>query len=88
MEQPSTPIASPLAKLLHSRKFLVLVLDTVISTLLYYQLAEPDLIAIIQPVFLAMIGGIAYEDGQAMRAIGDANSPFAEAKPLNPDTRR
>jgi hypothetical protein len=86
MEQPSTPIASPFAKLLHSRKFLVLVLDTVISTLLYYQLTDPALIAILQPVFLMLIGGIAYEDGQAMRAIGQAN--FTEAKPLNPDNRR
>ena len=61
---------SPLAKLLKSRKFLLLILDTVVSLVvlfvgLYFQ-ASVEVVAIVigllQPVFVMIIGAIAYED--------------------------
>ena len=63
--QPRTPILSPFVDLLHSRKFLLLLLDAAISLLLHYNQVDPVLIATLQPVFVALIGSIAYEDGQA-----------------------
>jgi len=56
--------------LLHSRKFLLLCLDTVISLVIWfvglYNPAHLDaaqqMIAILQPVFVAVIAGIAVED--------------------------
>lgn len=63
-EKSIYPILSPFLALLHSRKFLLLVLDTVISLLLYYNTVDPVIIGILQPIFLFAIGGIAYEDGQ------------------------
>lgn len=54
-----------LKALFRSRKFTLLLFDTIVSLALYYRFADPQLIAILQPVFLAAIGGIAYEDGQA-----------------------
>lgn len=57
--------------LLHSRKFLVLVLDTVISLILFYATKTlapaslndiKELIAILQPLFLTMIYSVAKED--------------------------
>ena len=61
---PITPIWGPFVKLLYSRKFLVLVLDTIISVVLYYW-GGPDvefLIAALQPVALMLIFAIAKED--------------------------
>jgi len=58
------PIVGPLAKLLYSRKFLVLVLDSIISIVLYYY-GGPDvefLIGVLQPVALMLIYAIAKED--------------------------
>lgn len=61
---------SPLAKLLRSRKFLLLILDTVVSLVvlfvgLFFQ-ASVEVVAIVigllQPVFVMIIGAIAYED--------------------------
>ena len=55
----------------HSRKFRVLVYDVVISLVLYFgakylaPVAFADIqfvIAALQPVFIALIGGIAWED--------------------------
>ena len=63
-----TPIVSPFIDLLHSRKFLLLVLDTAISLALYFHAVDPAFIAIIQPVFVFAIGSIAYEDGKAKAA--------------------
>ncbi len=68
---------NPLQALLRSRKFLVLVLDTVVSLVLYFSAkylaagAVEDIKTVIlalQPVVLVLIGAIAYEDGQAMKA--------------------
>lgn len=68
---------SPLQKLLKSRKFLIAVLDLVVSVTLYFVsvLAAPEtfehvkfLIVSIQPVFITLIGAIAYEDGQQKRS--------------------
>ena len=72
---------NPLQALLKSRKFLVLLLDTVVSLVLYFSAkylaagAVEDIKTVIlalQPVVLVLIGAIAYEDGQAMKA--EANS--------------
>lgn len=68
---------NPLASLLKSRKFLLLALDTVVSLALYFvgkylAVAEADLkflVASLQPVFVVIIGAIAYED---------ANKPFVK----------
>lgn len=62
--------------LLQSRKFWLLVLDTVIVLVLYFigkyaPIAYDDVNTVIlalQPVFVVVIGGIAYEDGKAKGA--------------------
>ena len=59
------PILGPLKSLLYSRKFLLMVLDTVVSVVLYYFADIPDvefIIASMQPVFIAIILAIAVED--------------------------
>jgi uncharacterized Tic20 family protein len=62
--------------LLKSRKFWLLVLDVVISVSLHFvgQYGTPAaydniqfLIVTLQPVFVTIIGAIAYEDGQAAK---------------------
>ena len=68
---------NPIAGLLRSRKFLLLVLDTAISLVLYFvgKYAAPELaedvkfvIAAYQPVFVAIIIAISVEDAAAKRA--------------------
>lgn len=68
---------NPVQALFRSRKFLLLVLDTVIQLVTYFitkyaapALAEDVLffIGVQQPVWVAIIVAIAYEDGQAKRA--------------------
>ena len=68
---------NPFAGLLRSRKFWLLMLDTAISMATYFvtKYAAPALaddvlyfIGAIQPVFVVLIGAIAYEDGQAKKA--------------------
>ena len=68
---------NPFVGLLRSRKFLLLLLDVGVSFVVYFvtKYAAPALaddilfvIAGIQPVFVVIIGAIAYEDGQAKRA--------------------
>jgi hypothetical protein len=63
-----------LSSLFRSRKFWLLILDTVVSLLTFFvgKYATPataqdllTVIATLQPVFVAVIVGIAYEDGQA-----------------------
>jgi len=65
--------------LLHSRKFWLAMLDLAISLVLYFagKYANPSLfedirvlILGLQPVFVAIIAAIAYEDGQEKRAGG------------------
>lgn len=61
--------------LLHSRKFLLLCLDTIISMIIWvFGVADPahldaaqQMIAILQPVFVAVIAGIAVEDAAEKR---------------------
>ena len=61
---------SPLGKLLGSRKFLLLVLDTVVSIVLFvaatYAPGQEEMIKFmvvaLQPVVIAVILGIAWED--------------------------
>jgi len=68
---------SPFQGLLRSRKFWLAMGDLAASLILYFvgKYAAPAiaedvnyLIAAIQPVFLILIGAIAYEDGQQKRA--------------------
>lgn len=59
-----------------SRKFQAVMLDALVSIILHFigryapQTAEDVnfLIGILQPVIIMYIGGVAYEDGQAMKA--------------------
>ena len=82
---------NPMQGLLRSRKFLVLVLDVVISLLLYFgsKYAAPAVlddmtfvIAVLQPVALFLIGAIAYEDGQAKRF----GTHYTQVDEWDPDT--
>lgn len=99
MTNTRQPILSPLLDLLHSRKFLLTLADTVISLLLYYHFADKELILILQPLFIVAIGSIAYEDGQAkskstmtnvqaetVSNVGTTNTaaPLIESTSLNP----
>jgi len=70
---------NPFSALLHSRKFWLLMLDGVVSAALYFTAkymsasASDDikvLIALMQPVFVVVIGAIAYEDKAALQAGG------------------
>jgi hypothetical protein len=82
---------NPFQGLLRSRKFWVAMFDLGVSLVLYFSgkylapAVADDIkfvIAAIQPVFLLVIGGIAYEDGQAKR--GGAwlsNLPAESSKP-------
>lgn len=58
-------VLSPLLKLLWSRKFMLLLLDTAVSIALYFFAEVPNvefLIGALQPVFVALIYSIAVED--------------------------
>lgn len=66
-----------MGRLLHSSKFWLLVLDTVITVALFFigKYATPELaedinflIASLQPIFIALIAAIAGEDMAAKRA--------------------
>lgn len=64
------PLIGPFVRLLYSRKFLVLILDTVISVALHYW-GGPDvefLIAALQPVMMMIIFAIAKEDAAEKRS--------------------
>lgn len=67
---------NPFAALLHSRKFWLLILDVVVSMATYFitKYAAPaaanDVLYVIggiQPVFVTLIGAIAYEDNGERR---------------------
>ena len=79
---------NPFQALLKSRKFLVLLLDTTVSLVLYFSAkylaagAVEDIKTVIlalQPVVLVLIGAIAYEDGQAMKAEATAATSKPQA---------
>ena len=68
---------NPFSGLLRSRKFWLMILDLAVSMLTYFitKYAAPALaddalyvIAALQPVFVVIIGAIAYEDGKAKAA--------------------
>ena len=68
---------NPFLSLLRSRKFWLVILDTVISVVLYFvgkyagaSLFEDVkmLIGVLQPVFVVIIAAIAYEDKAAIQA--------------------
>jgi hypothetical protein len=68
---------NPFSALFHSRKFWLLILDTVVSISLYFigRYASPELaedmkflIASIQPVFVVVIIGIFTEDNAQIKA--------------------
>ena len=68
---------NPFASLVRSRKFWLAVLDAVIATIgvVTTAILSPEqvdqvllLVGIWQPVFVALIAGIAYEDGKAKGA--------------------
>jgi ABC-type uncharacterized transport system permease subunit len=76
---------NPFQILIRSRKFWLMILDVVISTVTYFlgTLADPAvaekilwLIAAWQPVIVTVIGSIAYEDAANMAA--SANLPPVE----------
>ncbi len=78
---------NPLQALLRSRKFLVMLLDTSVSLVLYFSAkylaagAVEDIktvIVALQPVVLVLIGAIAYENGQAMKAEATASKQQAQ----------
>lgn len=67
-------VINPFTSLLYSRKFLIMVLDVLISLVLFFvtKYAEPSLvedikfvIAALQPVVLVLIASIAHEDAAA-----------------------
>lgn len=72
----SSESANPMTQLMHSRKFLLLVLDVLISVALYfvgrYYPAMMDdvkfLVVTLQPVIVVVIGAIAYEDAKKIDA--------------------
>lgn len=77
---------NPFSSLLHSRKFWLLILDTIVSLGLYFvgkyagaEVFEDVKLVILtlQPVFVTIIGAIAYEDVALTRAA--AISPPEEA---------
>lgn len=73
------PLIGPLGKLLYSRKFLLLLLDVLISAILYFigkyagnsLFADTKfLIGVLQPVIIAIIIAIAHEDAARYSAGG------------------
>lgn len=74
--EPMKPLFGPFAKLLYSRKFLLLCLDVLVSAVLYFVgkyagnslFADTKfLIGILQPVVIAIILAIAHEDAAEKR---------------------
>ena len=66
------PILGPLKKLLFSRKFMLLLLDTVVSVVLYFWSGIAGIeyiISVMQPIFVMLIVAIAIEDA-AEKAAG------------------
>lgn len=75
-------IQDTILALFTSRKFLLLLMDMVISLLLYYNAVDPIIIGILQPPFWFVIGGIAYEDG------AEKSAPVnVQTQNVNPEQR-
>ena len=81
-------------RLFHSAKFLTLVIDVVISLTSYFvgKYVAPDaakdilfFIGTIQPVFLALIASIAYEDGQEKQGLASSQAYEARWQEVKPD---
>lgn len=68
----NTPILGALGGLFRSRKFLLLLMDAILAIVLNYTGVDRELILILQPVLIAVILGIAHEDGQKSVAAGMA----------------
>ncbi len=64
--------------LLHSRKVLLALVGVIQTLILHYTHVDPEVWTAIDALLLAVIAGIAYEDGQLKRASGPSsprNSP-------------
>ena len=77
---------NPFLSLLKSRKFWLMILDLVVSGIIYFvpKYTAPEiaqdllwLVAAIQPVFVTVIGAVAYEDRSRLEA--DAKVAVASA---------
>ena len=84
---------NPILGLLRSRKFMLLLLDLVVSTTIYFvgkyagASAFEDvkmIIGVMQPVFIAGIGAIAYEDGANVKAGAAVQAAEENAKAFCP----
>ena len=82
--EPATVKPNPFVALLGSRKFLLMLLDVVVSGVLFFsgKYATPDaldnvkfLIAALQPVFITVIASIAHEDAAQIKADSLRPSP-------------
>ena len=76
---------NPFSLLFHSRKFWLLILDTLISLVLYFvgKYATPTvlddiktLVVILQPVFIVVIAAIAYEDAATAPFVRESLKPY------------
>jgi hypothetical protein len=83
---------NPFSGLVHSRKFWLLVLDTLISLVLYFvgKYGGTDLfedikflIISLQPVFVAIIWAIAHEDAANVTALGWREECIEPPKPTS-----
>ena len=82
---------NPFSGLVHSRKFWLLILDTIIAVTLYFagKYAAPTmfedarfLIAILQPVFITVILSITLEDRALIAASGGASGGLLAPSPV------
>lgn len=94
MTQFEWDASSPLVKLLASRKFLLMLMDVVISLVLYFgtKYADPSavedvkvVIGLLQPVFVTLIYSIAKEDSAESEARGKEASLAESRKLLEPE---
>jgi drug/metabolite transporter (DMT)-like permease len=74
---------NPFRALMYSRKFWLMMLDLVVSLVVYFvtKYAAPEMttdvlfvIGALQPVFVMLIGAIAYEDGENAKAAAKLQS--------------
>ena len=78
--EPMKPLVGPLKKLLYSRKFLILVCDVVVPSIILYFVGKYGAASLyddvkfltlaLQPVVLAVIVAIAWEDTARYRSAG------------------
>jgi hypothetical protein len=71
-------ILSPLAALLRSRKFMVAIVSLLVALLVtavpQFASVQTELITLITVVALAVIGGTAWEDSAALKAVAQENA--------------